>query len=151
MVLDQHAYTTVEQFNEITVHRQTCYSTWTHYTDFEPTSLCLLLLSGAYLAEKQQIPNLQFDLANLYNTQVVIGRLKIRLMNFKLIHFSCTLVPLLKRPSLLEWKSGLIRGVASLEKDHLVVFYYQKLWLIIGGAFPRSDIIKGELMFTYLH
>ena len=102
-VLDQRAYTTVEQFNEITVHRQTDMLLHSNILyRLRANQSLFLLLSGAYLVEKQQIPNLQFDLANLYNTQVVIGRLKIRLMNFKLIHFSCTLVPLLKRPSLLE-------------------------------------------------
>ena len=44
------------QLTEIKVCRQTCCSNRTHYPDFEPISLFLLLLNAKCLEEKQQIP-----------------------------------------------------------------------------------------------
>jgi hypothetical protein len=34
-----------------------------------------------------------------------------------------TVVPILQGHTLLQWKSGFIRGVAFLERENLVVFY----------------------------
>ena len=43
----------------------------------------------------------------------------------------------LKRPSLLQWKSGFIRGMTSLKGDNLVIFYYlsaTEIWLDNRGG-----------------
>jgi hypothetical protein len=44
----------------------------------------------------------------------------------KVIFYVTYSSPPLIRPLLLQWKYGLIRGVASIEGDNLVVFYYLK-------------------------
>ena len=48
-------------------------------------------------------------------------------------------------PPLLQWKSGFIREVASLEEDNLIIFYYVylKAGLIRGVAFHESGLIRG--------
>jgi hypothetical protein len=58
--------------------------------------------------------------------------------------------PPLIRPLLLQWKSGLIRGVASLEWNYLLVFSYlsaSKSGLIRGVSFGRSGLIRGGLLY----
>jgi len=50
-------------------------------------------------------------------------------------------------PSILQWKSGHIKGEASLRKDNLVVFYYLKSGHIKGEASLRKDNL---VVFYYL-
>jgi hypothetical protein len=55
-VLDQHAeleFNSASWLRQQSAGRQTCYSTLTHYSDSESTSLCSYLFNTTYLAERQ--------------------------------------------------------------------------------------------------
>ena len=79
----------------------------------------------------------------------------INLKSFSLIYKGCELnlictysSPPLIRPHLLKWKSGLIRGVASLKGDKLIVFYYLKAFEIWPG--PLWLWSYGSSIYNYL-